>query len=80
MLIVVMTSVANVITDGLDLTVQFTPPHVTHAVALVMAHTTHTVILATKITLFNPEKNAFVKISGVEKTVASTRVTAQNTV
>lgn len=80
MLIVVMTSSANVTTAGLDLTVPFIPEHVTHAVALVMAHTTLTVIPVTKITLFNQEMSAFVKISGVEKTVASIRVTAQNTV
>ena len=80
MLIVVIGSNANVTTAGLEMTVQFILAHVTHAVALVMAHTTLTVIPATKLTLFNQEMSAFVKISGVEKTVASIRVTAQNTV
>jgi len=76
----VMTSAASVTPAGQELTVALSQEPVILAVSLATDHTTPTVMNATNCTPCNPAMSAYVKMTGVEKTVASGRANVMHTV
>ena len=74
------TSSAHVTTAGQELTVPLTQEPVILAVSLATDHTTLTVMNATNCTPCNLAMSAYVKMTGVEKTVVSGRETVMHTV
>ena len=76
----VTTSAAFVTEAGQELTVPLSQEPVILAVSLATDHTTLTVMNATNCTPCNPAMNVYVKMTGVEKTVASGRESVMHTV